>query len=67
MVRQNTDVFALHDSEILHTFTTTLDINTRVHPPISRKPYWISLTSRKIIERAIDNIQDGIISKTISS
>lgn len=58
--------FALIDSEISHTSTVQMEIDTCDHLPISRKPYCTPLESREVIEKAIENmLHNGIISLMI--
>lgn len=56
LLSTNQDVFAKKDSELGHTDTVKLTIDTGDHPPIQRRPYRIPLNKRKIVDDAIDEM-----------
>ena len=44
------------DSELSHTDTVRMKIDTSEHPPIKLKPYRTQLNNRKVTDKAIDEM-----------
>lgn len=60
------DIFALTDSEMSHTSTVQMEIDTGDHPQISRKPYLTHFAGRSDREDSENMLRDGNISHIIS-
>lgn len=68
LINKNKEIFAPKDSELGHTDTVQMEIETGDHPPIKLKPYRTPLHRRQIVEKAIDEmLQAGIIKRSKSS
>ncbi|VDH96240.1 Hypothetical predicted protein [Mytilus galloprovincialis] len=68
LISKNRDVFALKDSELGHTETVKMEIETGNHEPIKLKPYRTPLHKRSIVNKAIDEmLEAGIIRRSKSS
>ena len=64
----NKDLFAAKDTDLGHTDTVIMKIDTGDHPPIRQKPYRIPLQKRELVEKAIDDmLEANIIRKSRSS
>lgn len=61
LINQNKDLFANKDSELTHTSTVKMQIDTGDHPPIKLKPYRTPLNNRKIIDDTIDEMLEANI------
>ena len=59
LLRKNADLFATKDSDLSHTDTTRMNINTGDHSPIKLRPYRTPLNNRKVIDEAIDEMLDA--------
>lgn len=59
LLRSNSDIFALKDSELSHTDTSRMKIDTGNHPPIKLRPYRTPLNNRKVIDEAIDEMLEA--------
>ena len=59
LLRKNADLFATKDSDLSHTDTTRMKINTGDHSPIKLRPYRTPLNNRKVIDEAIDEMLDA--------
>ena len=67
LVRGNKDLFAQSDTELGHTDTVRMKIDTGEHPPIKMKPYRTPLNKRTVIDNAVDEILDaGIVRRSRS-
>ena len=63
----NEDLFAAKDTELGHTDTVTMKIDTGDHPPIRQKPYRTPLQKRQLVEKAINEmLEANIIRKSRS-
>ena len=63
----NKDIFASKDSQLGHTDTIKMKIDTGDHPPIKLRPYRTPLNKRAIIDEAVDEMLDaGIIQRSRS-
>ena len=49
---RNSDIFAEKDSQLGHTNTVKMKINTEDHPPIKLRPYRAPLNNRMVIDEA---------------
>ncbi|CAG2218766.1 Transposon Ty3-G Gag-Pol polyprotein,Transposon Ty3-I Gag-Pol polyprotein [Mytilus edulis] len=68
LISKNKDIFAAKDSELGHTDTVKMEIETGNHPPIRLKPYRTPLHKRQIVDKAIDEMLDaGVIRRSKSS
>ncbi|CAC5412555.1 unnamed protein product [Mytilus coruscus] len=68
LISKNKDIFATKDSELGHTDTVKMEIETENHPPIKLKPYRTPLHKRQIVDQAIDEMLDaGVIRKSKSA
>ena len=56
---RNSDLFASKDSELGHTNTVRMQIDTRNADPNKLRPYWISPINRKIIDEAVDEMLEA--------
>ena len=61
LLRNNADLFAQKDSELSHTDTVKMKINTGDHPPIKLRSYRTPLNNRKVRDKAIDEMIDAKI------
>ena len=61
LVSENPDLFASKDSDLGHTSTVKMHLNTGNHPPIKLKPYRTQLNNRKVIDQAIDEMMEAKI------
>ena len=52
VLTRNSDIFAEKDSQLGHTNTVKLKINTEDHPPIKLRPYRAPLNNRRVIDEA---------------
>ena len=67
LVKKNRDLFAAKDSDLGHTDTVQMKINTGESPPIKLRPYRTPLNNRKIVDQAIDEMLEAkIISRSKS-
>ena len=67
LVKKNRDLFAAKDSDLGHTDTVKMKINTGENPPIKLRPYRTPLNKGKIVHQAIDELlQANIISRSKS-
>ncbi|CAC5399405.1 unnamed protein product [Mytilus coruscus] len=68
LISKNKDIFATKDSELGHTDTVKMEIETGNHPPIKLKPYRTPLHKRQIVDQAIDEMLDaGVIRRSKSA
>lgn len=67
LVSNNQDLFAEKDTELGHTNTVKMHLNTGDHPPIKLKPYRTQLNNRKVIDKAIDEMMEAKIIKRSGS
>ena len=61
LLKANADLFAQKDSELSHTDTVKMKINTGDNPPIKLRPYRTPLNNRKVIDDAIDEMLNAKI------
>ena len=61
LLQSNSDLFAQQDSELSHTDTVKMKIDTGDHSPIKLRPYRTPLNNRKVIDQAIDEMLDAEI------
>ena len=61
ILKANADLFAQKDSQLSHTDTIKMKIDTDNHPPIKLKPYRTPLNHRQVIDNAIDEMMDAKI------
>ena len=67
LINQNTELFAVNDSDLGHTDTVTMRIDTGDHPPIKLRPYRTQLNIGPVIDNAIDEMMEaGIVSRSKS-
>ena len=67
-INKHKEIFASKDSELGHTDTVQMEIETGDHPPLKLKPYRTPLHKRQIVEKAIDEmLQAGIIKRSKSN
>lgn len=55
----NQDIFASKDSDLGHTDTVKMKINTQGHEPIKMRPYRTPLQNRQVIDKAIDEMLEA--------
>ena len=51
-LNKDSDIFAEKDSQLGHTNTVKMKINTEDHPPIKLRPYRAPLNNRRVIDEA---------------
>ena len=61
LLKKNLDLFAQNDSDLCHTDTVKMKINTGDHPPIELRPYRTPLTICKVINNAVDEMLEAKI------
>ena len=61
LLKKNVDLFAQNDSDLSHTDSVKMKINTGDHPPIKLRPYRTPLTIRKAIDNAVDEMLEAKI------
>lgn len=61
LLQGNKDLFAQKDSELSHTDTVKMKIETGDHPPIKLRQYRTPLNNRKIIDQAVDEMLEAKI------
>ena len=61
LLKANADLFAQKDSELSHTDTVKMKINTGDNPPIKFRSYRTPLNNRKVIDDAIDEMLNAKI------
>ena len=61
LILRNSDIFASKDSELGHTDTVTMNIDTGNNAPIKLRPYRTPLNNRRVIDEAIDEMLDAKI------
>jgi hypothetical protein len=66
-VIKNHEVFALHDTELGRTDTVVMDIDTGKATPIHSRPYRAALMDRDIMERALDDMLQARVIRTVNS
>ena len=59
LILKNSDLFASKDTELGHTDTVRIKIDTGSADPIKLRPYWTPLNNRKIIDETIDEMLDA--------
>ena len=59
LILRNSDLFASKDTELGHTDTIRMKIDTGIADPIKLRPYLTPLNSRKIIDETIDEMLDA--------
>ena len=67
LLRKNADLFATKDSDLSHTDTTRMNINTGDHSPIKLRPYRTPLNNRKVIDEAVDEMLDAKVIEASNS
>ncbi|MEW8548463.1 MAG: reverse transcriptase domain-containing protein, partial [Candidatus Thiodiazotropha sp.] len=68
LLNSNLDLLAKNDSDLSQTDTVTMKIETGDHPPIKLRPYRTPLNTRKIIDKAVDEmLAADIIERSRSS
>ena len=55
------DLFAIKDSELGHTDTVKMRIDTGEHQPIKLGPYRTPIQNRAVIEKAVDEMLDASV------
>ena len=60
-LKKNKDLFASVDSELGHTDTVTMKIDTGNNPPIKLRPYRTPIQNRQVIEKTIDEMMGANI------
>ena len=60
-LKKNKNLFASVDSELGHTSTVTMKIDTGSNPPIKLRPYRTPIQSRQVIEKTIDEMMGANI------
>lgn len=67
VILENQDLFASKDSDLGHTDTVKMKIDTGNNPPIRLRPYRTPLQNTETIDNAIDEMLDaGVISRSRS-
>ena len=66
-LKKNQDLFAAKDSDLGHTDTVKMKIDTQNHPPIKLRPYRTPLKDREMVDNAIDEmLQANVIRRSKS-
>ncbi|MCG7882618.1 MAG: reverse transcriptase, partial [Candidatus Thiodiazotropha endolucinida] len=60
-LEQHHDLFAVKDSELGHTDTVKMKLDTGNHPPIKLRPYRTPIHNREVIDKAVDEMLDANI------
>ncbi|MCG7876478.1 MAG: DDE-type integrase/transposase/recombinase [Candidatus Thiodiazotropha taylori] len=58
-LQKHHDLFAVKDSELGHTDTVKMKLDTGDHPPIKLRPYRAPIQNREVIEKAVDEMLDA--------
>lgn len=61
IISSNRNLFAQKDTELGHTETVKMKLDTGEHPPIKNRPYRLPLTKRKCVDKAIDELMEAKI------
>lgn len=61
LVNQHSHLFANSDTDLGHTNTVEMKIDTGDHPPIRLKPYRTPLNNRSLVSDAVDNMLNADI------
>lgn len=68
ILHKNKKLFAKKDTELGHTKTVTMKLDTGDHPPIKLRPYRAPLNKRKIIDNALEEMLEAkVIERSKSS
>lgn len=67
LIFENQDLFAAKDSELGHTDTVKMEINTGKHEPIKLRPYRTPLRNQEVVDKAIDEMLEADIIKRSKS
>ena len=59
LILQNKDLFAKKDSELGHTDTVQMQIDTGNSNPIKMRPYRTPIKNREVVDKAIDEMLDA--------
>lgn len=59
LLRRNSDLFAKKDTQLGHTDTVRMNIDTKDHKPIRNRPYRTPLQKRQVINNAIDEMLEA--------
>ena len=59
LILQNKDLFANKDSELDHTDTVQMQIDTGNRNPIKMRPYRTPIKNREVVDKAIDEMLDA--------
>ena len=60
-LKKNKDLFSSVDSELGHSDTVTMKVDTGNSPPIKLRPYRTPIQNRQVIEKNIDEMVDANI------
>lgn len=67
ILKENSDIFAAHDTDFGKTDTVTMKIDTKGHPPIKQRPYRTPLAQQHLVDEAINEmLEKDIIEKSNS-
>ncbi|VDI37074.1 Hypothetical predicted protein [Mytilus galloprovincialis] len=67
IIKRSLDLFAERDSDLGHTDTVKMKIETGNHPPIKKRPYRIPLLKREIVDKSVKEMMEaGVIERSRS-
>ena len=66
-LRENSDLFAITDTDHGHTNTVKMKIDTQDQPPIKQRPYRNALKDREVVDKAIDEMIDAKVIRRSNS
>ena len=61
LIEQNSDLFVQKDTQLGHTDTVKMHIDTGDHPPIKNRPYRVPLNKRPVVDKAIGELLEAKI------
>ena len=66
-LKRHSDIFAFKDSELGHTDTVKMKIDTQGHPPIKLRPYRTPINSREVVDKAVDEMLEAKVIRRSNS
>ena len=66
-LKKNNDLFATKDSELGHTDTVKMKIDTQGHSPIKLRPYRTPINAREVVDKAVDEMLEAKVIRRSNS
>ena len=66
-LKKNNDLFATKDSELGHTDTVKMKIDTQGHSPIKLRPYRTPINAREVVDKAFDEMLEAKVIRRSNS